>query len=126
MDSDESVNIFIKEKPVMAILSIQRAHSEIYPSKVSKQIDSTYSHTVNILSKMEENSIVKTQKEGRKRLLNLTEKGESYAEILSELLEIDGNGDLDFNEPGNSLDFLNDKEKAKKNKSGSGKRTLTL
>ena len=109
----------------MAVLAIQKSHSEIYPSKVSKQIDSTYSHTVNILSKMEENEIVETQKEGRKRILSLTSRGEAYADILTELMEIDGSSEVNFANNGNSLDFLNDKEKAKKSKS-KGNKSLTL
>jgi len=125
MDLNKPVNIFVKEKPVMAVLAIQKSHSEIYPSKVSKQIDSTYSHTVNILSKMEENEIVETQKEGRKRILSLTSRGEAYADILTELMEIDGSSEVNFANNGNSLDFLNDKEKAKKSKS-KGNKSLTL
>lgn len=82
--------IFIKEKPVMALLVVYDADGEIYPSKVSKAIDSTYSHTVKIISKMESHGIVETEKEGRKRLLKLTDLGNSYAEILLKLVDLEG------------------------------------
>jgi predicted transcriptional regulator len=97
-------HIFIKEKPVMTVLSIHKSRSETYPSKISQKIDSTYSHTINIISELEENGIVETKKEGRKRLVKLTDKGKEYAEILEKLVDMEEGGpDL---EPDSSLYFL--------------------
>lgn len=101
--------IFIKEKPVMALLVIHDSDSEIYPSKVSKAIDSTYSHTVKIISKMEKHGILETEKEGRKRLLKLTDLGVSYAEVLLELVDLEG--EVPYrSQLGRSYGFFNEKE----------------
>jgi DNA-binding MarR family transcriptional regulator len=106
MALNNTADIFVKEKPVLALLAIQSTYSDVYPSKISKRIDSTYAHTVNIISKMESNQLVESRKEGRKRILTLTNRGNEYADVLTEMMEIDGEG-IDF--PGNQdgLDFLN-------------------
>ncbi|WEL19075.1 winged helix-turn-helix domain-containing protein [Candidatus Nanohalococcus occultus] len=109
--------IFVKEKPVMALLVIYEAESEIYPSKVSKAIDSTYSHTVKIISKMEEQGIVETEKQGRKRLLKLTELGNSYAEILLKLVDLE-DGFPYRTQLGRSYGFFSKKDSGSENFAG--------
>lgn len=94
----------------MTVLAIDRASTETYPSKISQKIDSTYSHTINIISELEDHGIVETHKEGRKRLVKLTEKGERYADILQELIDIDGDNELDL-DPDSSLYFLRNENK---------------
>ncbi len=98
----------------MALLAIHKSYSEVYPSKVSKRIDSTYAHTVNIIDRMEEHGIVESQKEGRKRLLTITARGEIYGETFDKMLHIDGDG-VEFPNKGDSLDFLNDNEEGDQN-----------
>lgn len=79
--------LFLKEKPVRAIITIRRYRGEVYCSLVSKKIDTTYAHTVKILSKLEEGDMIESEKKGRKKILTLTEKGEDYAEKLSDIME---------------------------------------
>jgi len=110
MSLSEPANVFIKEKPALALLAIHKSYSEIYPSKVSKRIDSTYAHTVNIVSKMEENGILKSEKRGRKRILTLTDRGEAYSNALVNMVHIDSDK-IDFPGSGESLDFLNGTKK---------------
>jgi len=107
------VEIFVKEKPVMTVLAIHSAQSEIYPSKVSQKIDSTYSHTINIISELEDSGLVRTSKEGRKRLVMLTDKGEEYAEVLERLMEIDHEDGVKLLDPDSSLYFLKNRKDRK-------------
>lgn len=79
-------SFFLNEKPVMALVVIRQDRGETYGTRVSKKIDTTYAHTVKILSEMEEAGLIETEKSGRKKLLNLTPKGEKYADNFIELL----------------------------------------
>lgn len=79
----EPADLFIKEKPSKALVTIRRNQTgEIYGSMVSTKIDTTYAHTVKILAQLEDHGLIRTEKKGRKKLLELTEKGDEYAEKL--------------------------------------------
>lgn len=78
---------FLKEKPVMALVTIRRSREEIYCSMISKKIDTTYAHTVKVISRMEEDGLVRSKKKGRKKILELTPTGEKFADHFIELLE---------------------------------------
>lgn len=53
-------------------------------------MDCTYSHTVRILQKLEENGLVEGEKEGRKKNYKLTDEGQERAEALVNFLEAGG------------------------------------
>lgn len=78
---------FMNEKPVMAMVAI-RQQEEAYGTQVSKRIDTTYSHTIKILSRLEEEGLIETEKNGRKKILRLTEEGKTYADAFIRLLNI--------------------------------------
>ena len=84
--NDDSRGFFLKEKPVRALIAISRAE-ETYCSEVSKEIDSTYAHTVNIVSRMREMDLLETRKSGRKKLVKLSEEGRRQADIFIDLLK---------------------------------------
>ncbi len=84
---NETDKIFLKEKPSMAIVTIRRSRGDIYSRVVSKQIDCTYAHTVKMISKMNDGNLVMLRDKGRKKILELTEKGEKYADVLLDLME---------------------------------------
>ena len=81
-------SLFIKEKPVKIILSIRRSRTESYASKIAQDVDTTYAHAVKTLSKMEDSGLLTSKKSGRKKVLELTEKGEQYAETLGEVHDL--------------------------------------
>ena len=81
MPNDELKELFLKLKPVMTIITVRR-ENEDYALKVSRDIDATYSHTVRILQKMEDMNLIRFEKEGRRKLIYLTKKGEEAAEAL--------------------------------------------
>lgn len=77
---------FLKEKPVMALVTIRREREDIYCSVISRRIDTTYAHTVKIISHLEEIGMVESTKKGRKKILELTPKGEKFADRFLDLL----------------------------------------
>lgn len=86
-------DFFLKEKPVMALVTIRRNREDIYCSMISKKIDTTYAHTVKTVSRLEEEGLVDSKKEGRKKILELTQEGEKFADKFIDLLEeLNGNG----------------------------------
>lgn len=97
---------FLNEKPVRALIALLESPEEMYCSKISKEIDTTYAHTIKILSRLEEQDIIHTEKEGRRKYIRLTSQGEQHAEKFQELLDtFDGqqfnsgpkvNGNLEF------------------------------
>lgn len=75
-------------KPVDLIISLRRQNTGNYASSLSRQIDSTYSHTVKMLHKMEDKfNLVKSEKKGRKKIFTLTPHGEKVSEKLDDLVE---------------------------------------
>lgn len=78
---------FLKEKPVMALVAIRRERDEIYCSMISKRVDTTYAHTVKIISRLEEENLVVSKKSGRKKLLELTPRGEEFADHFLDILQ---------------------------------------
>jgi len=65
-------DIFLNEKPVMTLVVIRRHRDEVYCSLVSKRIDTTYAHTVKIISKLEDKGLIKkVRRKGGKSFWNL-------------------------------------------------------
>lgn len=85
MVNQKMFNVFFREKPAMMLLTLKDAKSEIYASSLAKKIDCTYSHVVKILIEMESEGLVKFQKLGRLKLLNLTKKGQEVAENIDKI-----------------------------------------
>lgn len=93
--------IFLNEKPVMTLVTIRRSRDEIYGSIISRKIDTTYAHAVKIISQMEEEGLLESEKQGRKKILTLTEKGRNYSDLFIEMLELfEDGGD---SEPGDNV-----------------------
>ena len=90
-------DFFLKDKPVMALVTIRRNREDIYCSMISKKIDTTYAHTVKTVARLEDEGLVKSQKEGRKKILELTPKGVKYADKFIDILdEMDGNNNSEI------------------------------
>lgn len=87
-------DFFLKDKPVMALVTIRRNREDIYCSMISKKIDTTYAHTVKTVARLEDEGLVESEKQGRKNILELTDKGERYADKFIDLLdEMNGHND---------------------------------
>lgn len=85
MGEKQIFHVFFREKPTMLLLTIANSKKVIYASSVAKLIDCTYSHVVKILQEMEENELIKFEKQGRLKLLTLTKKGQDVAEHMNKI-----------------------------------------
>lgn len=84
---EELEELLINVKPVKLLVNLRRETTPNYASELSNQIDATYSHTVKVLQRMENLGLVEYKKEGRKKIVELTDDGSRIAEKCSELLK---------------------------------------
>ncbi len=61
------------------LIQLKNASSPVYASVLAKQVDCTYSHVVKILQEMQKSGLVEFKKEGRLKILELTNKGRNIA-----------------------------------------------
>ncbi len=88
MQSEEDhENIFLKEKPCRILIEINNPQTDNYPSEIAKATGCTYSHTVRLIQRMENLDLVTSNKEGRRKMLQLTDKGRRIAKSLSETFD---------------------------------------
>lgn len=80
-------SFFLHLKPVKILVRLSDPSADNYASALSTRVDCTYSHTVRIIQQMEEFGLVRSQKKGRKKEIELTEKGRNAADALSDLLQ---------------------------------------
>jgi DNA-binding MarR family transcriptional regulator len=86
MDND-AFNLILQQKPARVLLAVRR-EGGTYASVISREIESTFSHTTNILGKLEEQGIVMFEQDGsdnRVKRVELTPKGEATAALIEEL-----------------------------------------
>lgn len=79
---------FLNVKPVKILIVLNDPNTESYASEISKSTDCTYSHTVRIIQKMEDFNLIDSEMKGRKKELELTEKGRELAKSLSEVMRL--------------------------------------
>lgn len=76
-------DVLFREKPAMMLIELKGSKSQqMYASSLAKKVDCTYSHVVKILQEMEKAGLIKFDKQGRLKLLTLTEKGAKVAEHM--------------------------------------------
>lgn len=78
---------FIRIKPCKMIIAIDN-RKVCYPAQLSKKADLTYSHVHKLLKELNEAGIVTKEKDGRKLIIKLTERGFKLKTSLEEVFEI--------------------------------------
>lgn len=73
---------FFREKPAMMLIHLKNSSSEVYASSLAKTVDCTYSHVVKILQEMEKYNIINFKKQGRLKIIQLTNKGQKIADNI--------------------------------------------
>ena len=102
----EGIEKFLfQEKPVKAILALKKADKPLYAAIISKEIDSTYAHTLNVLLTLKELKLVSFQEEGRIKQVFLTEVGLEVAKEIESLLELFKLAEVEY-----KLDLLYEKD----------------
>lgn len=84
----ELEEFFLNVKPVKILVVLNDPNTDSYASAISKKTDCTYSHTVRIIQKLEGFGLVDSNMKGRKKELELTDKGQEVAKKLSEVMHI--------------------------------------
>lgn len=72
-------NVFFREKPVAILLALLHEDSS-YPSVIAKKVDVTYSHAVKLLQLMEDQDLLVSSRNGRIKMVSLTQKGRVVAQ----------------------------------------------
>lgn len=81
-------NLFFKEKPVRIMVYLyENQKEEIYSSTLRDVCNTTYSHTVKLVGKLEKEGYIGREPDGRKKLIHLTPVGEYLGKQLSEIVK---------------------------------------
>lgn len=75
----------IRKKPFEILLNLK---DNIYASKLAKEVDCTYSHTVHLLNLFEKEKLVQFHPSGRTKIITLTENGIKIRDLLRKLYEV--------------------------------------
>jgi predicted transcriptional regulator len=81
-ETESLYNLFLRDKPAKILLALKSAKTPVYATILSKESNCTYSHTVKILNTLESLGIVKLEKKGRIKGVQLTSDGWDIAHNL--------------------------------------------
>ncbi len=77
-------DVFLHKMPTHLLLAVG-GHNRTYVSVIAKECDCTYPHAVKILQEMEQFGLVKSEKLGRVKYVELTDYGRSIESSLKHL-----------------------------------------
>jgi len=83
-EENKLVKLFLRTKPVKILISLKNGPK--YATQVSKEIDCTYSHTVKLLDDFKTQGLVTFKKQGRIKIITLTEDGEDLTHSVEGVL----------------------------------------
>ena len=81
----EIFDVFFRKKPAMILMALRKNTRFRYGSLLAKEVDCTYSHAVKILQEMEKAKLVDFEKQGRIKMIKLTENGNKIAENIEKI-----------------------------------------
>ena len=97
------LNVFCNSKPVKALCYIKE-NEKPYSREIATEIDTTQSHSVKMLQRLEEHGTVTSEKKTRRKEYQLTEIGETLADALQTVIKscenLDDTADTDEPRPG--------------------------
>ncbi len=76
--------LFLRLKPVKIMISLKRGPK--YATQISKDVDCTYSHVVKLLDEFSSLGLVDFKKQGRIKIIELTEDGKDLAHSIEGVL----------------------------------------
>lgn len=80
--------VFFRRKPAMILVALRASNRNKYGSVLAKEVDCTYSHAVKILQEMEKSNLVNFEKQGRIKVIKLTDSGNKIAEHIEKIKDI--------------------------------------
>ena len=84
--------VFVKKKPCSVLCRLKDADTSWYLSKIAKETDTTYVYVTRLVSSLEKKGYLVVESRGKKRMVRLTEKGQSVANAIEELGSRFGDG----------------------------------
>lgn len=78
----------LNTKPVKTLIEINKSNDRTYCTPIAEKVDTTYAHQVKIIDKLEQKGLVDSNIVGRKKILSLTSKGQEYAELFTQLMQL--------------------------------------
>ena len=80
--------VFFRRKPAMILVALRASSRNKYGSVLAKEVDCTYSHAVKILQEMEKAKLVNFEKQGRIKVIKLTDQGTKIAENIERIRDL--------------------------------------
>ena len=80
--------VFFRRKPAMILVGLKKNLRNRYGSVLAKEVDCTYSHTVKILQEMEKSGLVGFEKQGRIKVIKLTDTGNKIADHIGRIKDL--------------------------------------
>jgi len=105
MVTSELADVFLHKMPTSLLLTI-RTYDRTYVSVLAKECNCTYPHAVKTLSGMEKLGLVRSEKVGRVKYLQLTDHGKVVADSLNALVHNLGTDDVPLR---NDVGYINQK-----------------
>ncbi|MBM3200085.1 winged helix DNA-binding protein [Candidatus Woesearchaeota archaeon] len=81
----EIFEVFFRRKPANILVALRKNTKNRYGSILAKEVDCTYSHAVKILQEMEKAKLVEFVKQGRIKMIRLTDSGNKVAEGIEKI-----------------------------------------
>ncbi len=81
---DKLKDLFLKKVPTETLLIIYE-EKETYGTKITHKLEGNYSYVNRLISKFEELNLIKTKKDGRKKIIRLTDEGKRVVESLKSI-----------------------------------------
>ncbi len=85
---EDIFEVFFRKKPAMILVALRKSNKTKYGSVLAKEVDCTYSHAVKILQQMEKSKLVSFEKQGRIKLIKLTDSGDKIAESIEKIRDL--------------------------------------
>lgn len=87
---EKIIDIFFKEKPSLILIALNKNGDEgKIISCLAKDANCVFAHVTNILKYFHKENITTFKKEGRNKIIKLTEKGKKLAILLEQMINID-------------------------------------
>jgi DNA-binding MarR family transcriptional regulator len=80
--------IFLQEKPAKCLLLLKKSDEPTYASIIAREIDTTYAHTLKVLSRLRRSGFIYHRPAGRIKLVDLTDLGEETAACLETFIDM--------------------------------------
>ncbi|MFB6245156.1 MAG: winged helix DNA-binding protein [Candidatus Nanohaloarchaea archaeon] len=84
-DDTRVAEFFLNTKPSRMIMALRR-QEKLNAKKISRKVETTYSHAVRVMNQLEEMGLVRSEKKGRKKNYVLTDKGTGISEALDDIV----------------------------------------